>query len=168
MPRPIRVQDLQGTSSTDQGTRKRVCGVERSGASMEPSHQLPRGSSSRQGRRSSLCGLTKSARATSRDRKDMTEAFKRFISRQHDAGKVYSNDLTDSLYEAFDAGIGYQCTQSLQILLHCPLCNERHIDEGEFATKSHHTHACQSCGHVWRPAIWPTTGVRFLPGFKNE
>ena len=49
----------------------------------------------------------------------------------------------------------------------CPICGELHIDEGEFETKPHHTHACQTCGHVWRPAIVPTVGVRFLPGFKN-
>lgn len=54
------------------------------------------------------------------------------------------------------------------MLLHCPMCGERHIDEGEFATKPHHTHACQSCGMVWRPAIGATCGVRFLPGFKNS
>ncbi len=43
-----------------------------------------------------------------------------------------------------------------------------HVDLGEFATKPHHTHACQRCGHVWRPAIVPTVGVQFLPGFKND
>lgn len=57
---------------------------------------------------------------------------------------------------------------AIPMLLWCPECGERHIDEGEFATKPHHTHACQSCGHVWRPAIVHTVGVRFLPGFKNE
>lgn len=56
---------------------------------------------------------------------------------------------------------------NIPLLLHCPQCNERHIDEGVFATKPHHTHACQHCGHCWRPAIVNTTGVRFLPGFKN-
>lgn len=58
-------------------------------------------------------------------------------------------------------------TTPIPMLIYCPMCCERHIDEGEFATKSHHTHACQKCGHVWRPAIEPTVGVRFLPGFKN-
>jgi rubredoxin len=58
--------------------------------------------------------------------------------------------------------------EPIPILIHCPLCNARHIDVGEFATKPHHTHACQSCGHCWRPAIVPTVGVQFLPGFKNE
>jgi rubredoxin len=58
-------------------------------------------------------------------------------------------------------------TEAIPMLLHCPMCNKRHIDEGDFATKLHHTHACQHCGHVWRPAIVPTVGVQFLPGFKN-
>jgi hypothetical protein len=51
--------------------------------------------------------------------------------------------------------------------LHCPECHALHVDEGEFATKPHHTHACQRCGAVWRPAVVPTVGVRFLPGFAN-
>lgn len=58
--------------------------------------------------------------------------------------------------------------EQIPMLLWCPECGQRHIDEGEFATKQHHTHACQHCGHCWRPAIVPTCGVRFLPGFKNE
>lgn len=52
--------------------------------------------------------------------------------------------------------------------LNCPLCGARHIDLGEFATKPHHTHACQGCGLAWRPAIVHTVGVEYLPGFKNE
>ena len=62
----------------------------------------------------------------------------------------------------------YAADRAIALLLWCPGCNERHIDEGEFATKLHHTHACQHCGMVWRPAIEPTVGVLFLPGFKNE
>lgn len=57
--------------------------------------------------------------------------------------------------------------QPIPMFLTCPMCSARHIDEGEFATKPHHTHACQGCGLTWRPAIVPTVGVRFLPGFKN-
>lgn len=56
----------------------------------------------------------------------------------------------------------------IPMLIWCPVCNNRHIDTGEFETKSHHTHACQHCGMVWRPAIVPTKGVQFLPGFKND
>jgi uncharacterized Zn finger protein len=51
--------------------------------------------------------------------------------------------------------------------LTCPECGELHLDVGEFASKRHHTHACQECGAVWRPAVVATVGVRFLPGFKN-
>jgi hypothetical protein len=58
--------------------------------------------------------------------------------------------------------------EPVPMLLHCPECRARHVDVGEFATKHHHTHACQSCGMVWRPAIGPTRGVQFLPGFKND
>jgi len=55
----------------------------------------------------------------------------------------------------------------IPLRLVCPECKALHVDEGEFATKPHHTHACQRCGNVWRPAIVPTVGVRFLPGFKD-
>lgn len=51
--------------------------------------------------------------------------------------------------------------------LPCPDCSELHVDVGEFATKVHHTHACQHCGMVWRPAVAATVGVLFLPGFRN-
>jgi hypothetical protein len=60
-----------------------------------------------------------------------------------------------------------RAARPVPMILNCPACGGRHIDEGEFATKSHHTHACQHCGMVWRPAIGPTVGVQFLPGFKN-
>lgn len=55
----------------------------------------------------------------------------------------------------------------IPMLLWCPECGARHVDEGEFATKSHHTHSCQTCGMTWRPAVVPTTGVQFLPGFRT-
>jgi hypothetical protein len=55
----------------------------------------------------------------------------------------------------------------IPMLIHCPICAHRHIDEGEWATKIHHTHSCQHCGHTWRPAVVNTVGVKFLPGFKN-
>lgn len=54
------------------------------------------------------------------------------------------------------------------MILICPSCGGRHIDVGIFATKPHHTHACQHCGIVWRPALFDTVGVAFLPGFLDE
>jgi hypothetical protein len=56
----------------------------------------------------------------------------------------------------------------ISMRLHCPKCGEMHVDQGEFATKPHHTHSCQYCGLTWRPAIPPTVGVRYLPGFRDE
>ena len=56
----------------------------------------------------------------------------------------------------------------IPMLIWRPECGERHVDQGEFKTKPHHTHACQQCGHVWRPAIVATVGVKFLPGFKDK
>jgi predicted RNA-binding Zn-ribbon protein involved in translation (DUF1610 family) len=56
---------------------------------------------------------------------------------------------------------------TIPMILTCPSCGERHIDEAEFATVAHHTHACQHCGMVWRPAKVNTHGVRFLPGYTN-
>ena len=56
----------------------------------------------------------------------------------------------------------------IPMFLTCPGCAARHIDQGEFASKVHHTHACQNCGLTWRPALVPTVGVQFLPGFKNS
>jgi len=67
------------------------------------------------------------------------------------------------------ASDGPPATAPVPMLLTCPnrRCGKRHIDRGEFATKAHHTHACQFCGHVWRPALGATVGVQFLPGFKD-
>lgn len=58
----------------------------------------------------------------------------------------------------------------IPMLLTCPQpnCGARHIDRGDFATKPHHTHTCQACGHTWRPAKVHTVGVDFLPGFHDH
>lgn len=66
-----------------------------------------------------------------------------------------------------DSAAAARAAGPIPMYLTCPKCSERHIDVGEFATKPHHTHACQACGLTWRPAIAPTVGVAFLPGFKD-
>lgn len=78
--------------------------------------------------------------------------------------------LGEELAQAYEAGYEHHRAESdhpIPMLLWCPACGERHIDEGEFATRFHHTHACQECGMVWRPAVVATVGVYHLPGFKN-
>ena len=77
--------------------------------------------------------------------------------------RILSQDEIDSLL-----GFEDEPAEAIPLLLWCPDCRARHIDESPWDTKPHHTHACQHCGHVWRPAIVETVGVRFLPGFKNE
>lgn len=51
----------------------------------------------------------------------------------------------------------------IPMLLTCPSCHQRHIDAGEYASRSHRSHQCEHCGMIWRPANVPTVGVRTLP-----
>lgn len=55
-----------------------------------------------------------------------------------------------------------QSTGAVRMRLACESCGKLHVDQGEFATKPHHTHQCAYCGLVWRPAIVNTVGVLFL------
>lgn len=77
--------------------------------------------------------------------------------------EVARRELAEIQQDALAALVNTQ----IPIRLWCPDCGRLHVDEGEWATKPHHTHACQYCGAVWRPAVVATVGVRFLPGFKN-
>jgi hypothetical protein len=78
-------------------------------------------------------------------------------------GHLIAHEMVDEIEQLRDPQ-----PSPIPMFLTCPKCNARHIDEGEFATKPHHTHSCQSCGLTWRPAVEQTVGVEFLPGFKNE
>lgn len=51
--------------------------------------------------------------------------------------------------------------------LFCPKCNTQHIDEGEWKTKPHRTHQCQSCLHEWKPFDYCTVGVSKTPVVKK-
>lgn len=82
------------------------------------------------------------------------------------ASRTWGEDIIDAAIREIQASRFY--SEPVPVLLWCPECGERHVDVGEHATKPHHTHACQHCGHVWRPAKVSTVGVRFLPGFKDE
>ena len=92
-------------------------------------------------------------------------AEKRIKSDPHDDLVI---DIASDMRAALELLDAQTPPAPIPVRLECPACGELHIDEGEFATKPHHTHACQSCGAVWRPAVVPTVGVRFLPGFKDE
>lgn len=69
--------------------------------------------------------------------------------------------------DARDAQANAASSSPIPMFLICPNCSARHIDT-VFATRPHHTHACQTCGLAWRPAVVATVGVAFLPGFKDE
>lgn len=103
--------------------------------------------------------------------------FKNAVEAECSPLKARIHDLENDLRRAADALGGFigekakkdaEADQPVPMILWCPKCGGRHLDEGEFATRRHHTHACQTCGVVWRPALVPTVGVRFLPGFRNE
>ena len=97
---------------------------------------------------------------------EMSAAFGREVKRLMTAGGPTLESSMASLQ--WFADTYFPSAEPIPIILWCPSCNTRHIDEGEFATRSHHSHACQTCGLVWRPAIVPTVGVQFLPGFKDK
>ncbi len=42
----------------------------------------------------------------------------------------------------------------------CPICGDRHVDIGEYATKLHKAHRCDHCGLTWVPFPVATFGVR--------
>lgn len=58
----------------------------------------------------------------------------------------------------------------IDMVLHCPNCGQQHIDAPEdrrtdlagdepWHNPPHRSHLCSGCGHVWRPADVPTSGV---------
>lgn len=81
-----------------------------------------------------------------------------------------SSDVPLDDLESAIVQLAHDREQPVPMIITCPIvtCAARHIDKGKFATKPHHTHSCQACGHTWRPALVATVGVQFLPGFKDE
>jgi len=39
--------------------------------------------------------------------------------------------------------------QPIAAILHCPACDRRHYDEGEWATRPHRRHQCAHCRFRW-------------------
>jgi rubredoxin len=77
----------------------------------------------------------------------------------------------DRLTREKDAALKFQ---PIDMILHCPKCGLRHVDEPEhpngpsafsrvgdsvWTNPPHRSHLCHGCGHVWRPADVPTNGV---------
>lgn len=55
--------------------------------------------------------------------------------------------------------------EPIPMILFCPICQTRHIDEGEWGTadRAHRKHLCAHCKHAWKPASVSTVGVHELP-----
>ena len=80
---------------------------------------------------------------------DRLEALARtVIAREAEVAELRAE--RDRLQRACDEGLPRE-------LLLCPACGQMHIDGAngvEFATRPHHTHLCQHCGHVWDNGRW--------------
>lgn len=77
-----------------------------------------------------------------------------------------STQLVAELRQKLAAAVA-EATRPIPMRLPCPACGALHVDRGEWAARPHHTHACQKCGMVWRPAVPCTVGVQFLPGHRG-
>jgi hypothetical protein len=109
------------------------------------------------------------ARKMQSDELQALQIVQRNIDNGHLAeGKVNSTEFDWLRASVIMLANFYEDPGPVPMILTCPDCGSRHVDKGLFATKRHHTHACQFCGMVWRPAVEDTVGVQFLPGFKNE
>jgi hypothetical protein len=72
-------------------------------------------------------------------------------------GETVSDDEDDPIdFYAESLGI-------IPMMLRCPMCSFRHIDDGEWTERPHRTHLCRQCAHEWRPANVYTRGVEALP-----
>lgn len=80
-------------------------------------------------------------------------------------GDGYSTEYTQRAWLGFQAALASQGADArpVAMVLHCPNCSALHVDEGEWATRSHKTHQCQNCMHEWRPFEYATVGVSAMP-----
>lgn len=95
----------------------------------------------------------------------------RLRSNQMEVGMIYCGGIMHfgpiEVAKQIEEAVKLAYERAIPMLLICPQCGRRHIDEGNWRSQKHHTHACQFCGMVWRPAVVDTVGVQFLPGMKN-
>lgn len=78
-------------------------------------------------------------------------------------------EVVDELLAGGDASTLETATapSPIPMLLACPVCHTRHVDEGEWSTRPHRTHLCGRCGATWRPALVHTVGVVALPEVQD-
>lgn len=77
------------------------------------------------------------------------------------AGTAKFADEWRDIIRAILAFCARQPREPIPMILFCPNCGLQHIDaprEG-WQNPPHRSHLCAGCGHTWRPADVPTTGV---------
>lgn len=94
-------------------------------------------------------------------------AYREFVAQIEGEPEFPRLDVIIIAWHYYRTGFEHRRALPVPMILTCPSCSNRHVDIA-LAEKPHHTHACQSCGFVWRPALCATIGVQFLPGFKDE
>lgn len=65
---------------------------------------------------------------------------------------------------------GTGVTLVVDLVLCCPSCGKQHLDTGEWETRVHRVHKCETtpegpntgCGLLWQPCEGPSRGVREL------
>ena len=89
------------------------------------------------------------------------ESAEALVGRTFDIGDRWTiyTILPSKFDERTDQPIPSKEPEPTPLILYCPSCNTQHIDEGEWATKPHKTHECQSCGQLFRPDDKPTVGI---------
>jgi hypothetical protein len=81
------------------------------------------------------------------------------------SGSLQVQFATKEAMERFTVLEAISSMEALPMILHCPLCSYQHVDKPdlpEWDNRPHREHLCHACGHLWTPALIPTTGVTEL------
>ncbi len=105
----------------------------------------------------------------SSDRNELTDMVKevaavvRALTKQRESTAFWEQQFNHEREEVKRLAAQVKELQApIPMLLACPDCAVQHVDEGEWATRPHHIHLCEACGHMWGPAVRATVGVRSL------
>jgi len=72
------------------------------------------------------------------------------------------HDFVLQLMEIVPQVIGDLKNARVPTELFCPMCNHKHIDQGDWEHKiPHRKHQCANCNHIWQPFAVGTVGVAY-------
>lgn len=76
------------------------------------------------------------------------------------------------LAQAALEAVGYGAPLDAVLFCPAPGCGVQHIDAPEpergWTNPPHKSHLCHACGHIWRPAAYPTNGVATIPPGSSD